>query len=165
MIERGEVVVVQLDLGSLHHPVAEADEDVLDLALGSDQRVLCPDRNGRSPGQRDVDRTLRQLGAQLAGVELGGPRLEQSLQLAACLVAGLAHRTPLLLGEVGDAAQDLGELGLPAQEADTELLQLVGGGGRPDRIGRLPPDLFYPLSHDWPRTLSAAARSPPLPRR
>ena len=32
MVERREVVVVELDLGPLHHPVAEADEDVLDLA-------------------------------------------------------------------------------------------------------------------------------------
>ena len=42
VVERGEVVVVELDLGSLDHPVSEADEDVLDLALGADQRVERP---------------------------------------------------------------------------------------------------------------------------
>ena len=45
-----EVVVVELDLGALHHPVAEADEHVLDLAQRPDQEVARPDRHRRVAG-------------------------------------------------------------------------------------------------------------------
>ena len=60
-----------------HHPVAEADEDVLDLALGPDQGVLGPDRHGRCTGQGNVDCILRETRAELAGIQLCTPRLEQ----------------------------------------------------------------------------------------
>ena len=56
MVESGEVVVVELDLGTLHHPVAQPDEDVLDLAHGPDQQVAGADRDRRRPGQGHVHR-------------------------------------------------------------------------------------------------------------
>jgi hypothetical protein len=58
VVERREVVVVELDLGPLHDPVAEANEDILDLALGADQRVQRPGGNRRRAWEGDVDRIL-----------------------------------------------------------------------------------------------------------
>ena len=43
-VQRREVVVVELDLGALGDPVAEPDEDVLDLAHGLADEVLVPGR-------------------------------------------------------------------------------------------------------------------------
>ena len=97
VVERGEVVVVVLDLGPLDDLVAEADEDVLDLAPGAGQRMQVAEPHGRRPGQRHVDR----LGGQPA-------RRARPARAAPCaaassassspagLVARLADRAPLL---------------------------------------------------------------------
>ena len=181
MVERSEVVIVEFHLGPLHHAVAEADEDVLDLPLRADQRVERAGRDRRRSGQGDVDRVLGQPAAQLTGVELRAAALEQRLELLARLVAGLADRPALVLGQLGDPTEDLRELGLAAQVADPKLLQLGGTAGRADCLGRLLSQLFDPLNHsllrlrhktgcssaspaEHPR-ISAEVRSPPPRRR
>ena len=62
-VERGEVVVVELDLGTLGDLIAEADEDVFDLAHRLRDEVLVPGREGVA-GQRDVDALFGQRRAQ-----------------------------------------------------------------------------------------------------
>ena len=66
MVERGEVVVVELDLRALHHPVAEPDEDVLDLAPGLVEQVQVASRDRRHSGQGDVDRVAAQRALEIA---------------------------------------------------------------------------------------------------
>ena len=75
MVEGGEVVVVELDLGAFEHLVAEPDEDVLDLAPGAGQQVQVADRDRRRPGQGHVDRLGAQRALDLGRLELRATRL------------------------------------------------------------------------------------------
>ena len=107
-----------------------------------------PDRRAAArPGSVTSIASSASRAPELARVELGAPRLEQLLELPARHVARLAHRPALLRGQIGDPAQDLGQLGLPPQVADPELLELGGRRGRADRLGRFLPDLLDPLNH------------------
>ena len=55
VVERVEVVVDGLDLGTFHDREAEAEEDVFELALRGGEHVQAPDRLRRGAGQRHVD--------------------------------------------------------------------------------------------------------------
>ena len=164
VVERGEVVVVVLDLGPLHHPVAEADHHVLDLARGAGDQVGVADRPRRGAGQGDVDPVLGQPRLELAGVERRGPRLDQRLELLAGLVGAGADLAPFLGGQLGDAAQDRGQLRLAAEVANPQLLQLGGARRGLDRGRGLRPDLLDPIKPSvnrhqrppaWRATISA----------
>ena len=124
VVQGREVVVVQLDLGALHDPVAKPDEDVLDLAQGSDQQVARTDRHRRGAGQGHVDRVGREAVRELGSLELRPPAREQLLQRLPGLVSGRADGAPLLGRQPGDPPQDPGQLGLAAQVANPQLLQL-----------------------------------------
>ena len=65
--------------------------------------------------------------------------VERRLQLLARAVRARADRAALLGGQVGDAAQDRGQLGLAAQVADAKLFERGGVGRRGDRGGPLGP--------------------------
>ncbi len=170
MVERGEVVVVVLDLRALHHPVAETDHHVFDLAGGAGYQVDVADRERWGTGQGDVDPVGDEPGLQLGSVELLGARREPLLQRLARLVRGGADLAPLLGGQLGDAAQDPRQLRFATEVADPQLLQLGGAGCRLDRRAGLVPDLFDPLKHRaqppaWRATIAARRRSPRRPRR
>ena len=62
-VERREVVVVELDLGSLGDVVAEPDEDVLDLLHRLADEVLVAGREGLT-GQSDVEALVLERGAE-----------------------------------------------------------------------------------------------------
>ena len=62
-------------------------------------------------------------------------------------VGGLADGAALLGRQLGDAAQQVGQLGLAAEVADPDLLERVGVGGRVDRGARLALELFDPVDH------------------
>ncbi len=163
VVQRGEVVVVVLDLGPLHHPVAEADHHVLDLAGGAGDQVGVADRPRRRARQGHVDPVLGQPGFELAGIERRAARLDQRLQLLARLVGARPDRAPFLGGQVGDAAQDRGQLGLAAEVADPQLLQLGGARRRLDRRRGLRGDRLDPIDSlrhlqrppAWRATISA----------
>ena len=86
--------------------------------------------DGRA-GQRDVDDVGGQLRVELGGVELGRARLDRGLERLARLVGGAADRRALLRGELGDAAQQVRQLRLAAEEAHPHVLEL----GRVRRLG------------------------------
>ncbi len=96
MVERGEVVEVVLDLGAVHDAIAEADEDVLDLAAGAGDRMDVADAHGRRAGQRDVDRVRRETRVELAGLELAacGRRAPPRAPCAPCSRPSRPGRAP-----------------------------------------------------------------------
>jgi hypothetical protein len=126
MVERGEVVVVELHLRPFDDAVAHAHEDVLELAprRGQQVQVPCVERLAR---QGDVDRLGTQAVLERTGSQRGRALVEQRLQRAACLVAGLAQPRAPLLRQARNRAQDLRQLRLAAEVADTQFLELIRG--------------------------------------
>jgi len=121
-VERREVVIVELDLGTLGDAVAEADEDVLDLAHGLGDEVLVAGRE-RLAGQGDVDALVCQRGRERLALELDLALVYQHLEVLAHQVAALAHERTLRGRDAGDRAQVVGERALAAQDVDARLLQ------------------------------------------
>ena len=121
-VERLEVVVVGLDLGTLGDLVAHADEDVLDLAARRSDQVQVAQRE-RTTRQRDVDAVAFERPDQFVGLELRQPRLERRLEFSLDKVAELADDRSFVGGELGDASQQDGQLGLAAQEAHSDVLE------------------------------------------
>src|SRR3954471_14906045 len=132
VVERVEVVVDEVDLGALDAREAEAEEDVLDLAPGLGDEVEPTDRLWRLAGEGDVDAVAGEAGVELAGLELFRAVLDERLEGLARLVGGLADRAALLGRELGDAAQEVRQLGLAAEIADAELLERRARGGAGD---------------------------------
>src|SRR5699024_7841323 len=87
-VERLEVVPVVLDLGSAEQSVAEADEDVLQLApdLGDEVEVTAP---VAAAAERQVERGAGRPAGGLR-LELLTPRRERGLDRGARLVDGAA---------------------------------------------------------------------------
>ena len=127
-VERREVVVVGLDLGTLDHPVAHPDEEVLDLSTGLGQQVQMAGLEWIA-GQRDVDALGPEPLLERPAAERVPPLRDLGLQRAAHLVPPLADGRPLLTRQVGQRAQDLRELGLPAQVAHAQILYFVRRAG------------------------------------
>src|SRR5674536_17212 len=86
-VQRGEVVVVELHLRALGDLVAEADEDVLDLAHRLADEVLVAGREGPA-GKGDVEALVLERIRERRLLELGLAPLDQGLQIATHHVAG-----------------------------------------------------------------------------
>ena len=158
VVERVEVVVDGLDLGALDDGEAEADEDVLDLAPrrrsagagarpAAAARRAASRRRGRSPAARSSSPRL----------ELGAARLDQRLERLARLVGGLADRAALLRRQLGDAAQQVRQLGLAPEVADAQLLERVARRS-PRRSRPRPRCELRRSARSCGRTLSRAGR-------
>ena len=93
-------------------------------------------RRDRRAGQRDVDDVGGELGFQLDRLELRLARVDRGLERLARLVGALADRSALLGRELADVAQQVGELGLAAEESNPDLFEVGGRGGGGD--GGLP---------------------------
>ena len=91
MVQRGEVVVLVLDLRALDDREAEPDEDVLHLAPDLRDQVKAAGRLRRVARQGHVDPVLGQAAVELRGLELGGALAEQLLERHPHLVRGLAR--------------------------------------------------------------------------
>ena len=154
VVERVEVVVDGLDLGAFHDGEAEAQEDVFELAPGRAQHVQAPERLRRRARQCDVDAILDELGVELGARELGTARLDQRLERLAGGVRRLADGGALLGLELRDLAQHLRQLGLAAEIAHPQLLELSARRGRADRGLGLPAKLLDAVAHQ-PGTLDA----------
>jgi hypothetical protein len=118
VVEGGEVVVVVLDLGPLHHAVTEAHEDVLDLAAYGGQHVQVPDRGRPDPWQRHIDGVPGEAPLQLGPFELLAPPRKERLERLPRSVGGGPHGSPLRGGELSDRSQDRRQLRLPSQVMD-----------------------------------------------
>jgi hypothetical protein len=132
-VERREVVVVELDLGALGDAVAEADEDVLDLAHRLADEVLMTGREGH-PREGDVEALAGEGVGEGRALELGLALLHEFLELAAHEVAALAQQRPVLGGRRRDGAQHLGERALATQCGDAHALERRDVGRVEDRL-------------------------------
>ena len=92
-VERFEVVVVGLDLGTLGDLVSHADEYVLDLSPRAGDEMQMTERQ-RAAGQGDVDTVALQAVHQLIGLERGMPALERLFQLLLDQVAEATYTRP-----------------------------------------------------------------------
>ena len=143
-VERGEVVVLELDLGPLGDAEAEPHEDVLDLALDLRQQVRGASRHGIAR-QRHVDRRGLQRSVELARLEALAQRGVQPLELAAHAVQLLAARSAQLGRQRAELAQRQRQRARAAQRLDACVFELVGRGG--------PFELLAPLSFQGGRVL------------
>ena len=109
--------------------------------------MQAPDRLRRLAGQRDVDAVGGQPRVELARLELRRARLDEALERLAGLVGRLADGAALLGRQLGDAAQEVGQLGLAAEVAHAQLLERGGRVGRRDRALGLRPQLVDALDH------------------
>ena len=158
-VERGEVVVVELDLGALGDAEAEPDEDVLDLALDLRQQVRRAARHGVA-GQRHVDGVGAQGAVELgASRALAQPRV-QPLELAAHAVQLLAARPAQLGRQRAELAQRERQRARAPERLDACILELRGRRG--------PLELFAPLAlqagrvlHGLPASMQGRGSAPP----
>ena len=167
VVERVEVVVDEVDLGTLDAREPEAEEDVLDLAPGLGDEVQSADRLGRLAGERDVDPVAGEARVELAGLELARALLDELLERLAGLVGGAPDGAALLGRQLGDAAQQVRQLGLAAEVADAELLERRARGGAGDGclgLGAKRSDAVED-AHDAPTLAVRGARPVVGPRR
>ena len=76
-VQRGEVVVVVLDLRALRDAEAKPEEDVLDLPPRLRDQVKVPERRRRVARQRHVDAVAGEPGVELGGLEGRGPLAQE----------------------------------------------------------------------------------------
>ncbi len=98
-VQPGEVVVRQLHLGTVHHLIAQAHEDLLDLLQNLVHGVLVAQGHGFA-GDGHVDGLGGQLGLQNGGVDIPLPLVQLLLDGGTDRVCQLAHDGPLLRGEL-----------------------------------------------------------------
>ena len=123
LVERVEVVPDRLHLAAVHDLVAEAEEDVLDLAHDLRQRMEMPERRPL-PRQRDVE--------ALGGLEPAGP-LECGVTLVDRSLEALAHGVQRHAGlAVANLPQRELQLALAAEEPDAQHRR-ARRGSRPPR--------------------------------
>ncbi len=130
-VERGEVVVVGLDLRTFRHREAERGEDLDDLFGHPGERMDRP-RQRAPAGQREVGPVRREglpalLGLQ--GLEAGRDR---GLDRGLGPVRLLAHLRPVRGGNAAERPQQRGELARAAEHADADLLEVGRGAGPGD---------------------------------
>ena len=82
---------------------------------------------GGAPGRVTSTRSSWRRCAELLAGERFSARGDQRLERLACFVGGLADGAALLGRELGDAAQDLRQLGLASQVAHAQLLERLAG--------------------------------------
>ena len=105
------------------------------MKMSSISRCVCvirwrrPSGDGQ-PGRVTSTRSLVQAVQQLLGLHDHPALFERGLERLADEVAELAHFGPLLRRQLGDAAQQRGEIGLATEKAHPDLFdrRKIGGG-------------------------------------
>ena len=140
VVERGEVVVVELDLGPLDDAVAESRRRCPRARGASSSAGAGGRRRAGSPGRVTSIASSRRRSSS-------SPRAERcrSARRSAPRAPGaprcrcLPSRGALLLRQGRDRAQDLRQLRLAPQVADPQLLELLGRASPRAPRARLPP--------------------------
>ncbi len=127
--ERVEVVPGVRHFGALVDLEAHAEEDVLDLALDLRQEVQ-PPAPERLAGQRHVERALRVQPLERFVLDRVATRFDRCLEPRPDAV----QEHPALA--VPHSPQRLHQVGLPAEVADTRVVELVRRRGRRDGLLR-----------------------------
>ena len=146
-VQRVEVVVDGLDLGSFGDVEAQAQEHIFDLPPGLGDQVQATDLRLRVRGQRDVDPILYQAGIELGRCQRGDLGVDRGLDCLPGLIGGLPGGGALVGCQLRDSAQQVGQLGLAPEIADAHLLELRGAARRRDRGHCLLLQLGDPLGH------------------
>src|SRR5436309_9500507 len=155
VVQRVEVVVHRLHLRPFEHGEPESEEDVFQLAPGRGEQVKAADRLRGRARKRRVDAILRQTPLELAAAQLGLTALEQVLERPARFVGRAPHARALVRRQLGDAAQQLGQLRPPAEVAHAQLGQLLAGARLRDLRFGVAAQLLHALGH-LERTLDDA---------
>ena len=154
-VERVEVVVRRLDLAAVDDLVAEAEEDVLDLAADLRDQVQVPAAR-RLARKRDVDSRPRR--------RLAVARAERASRSQRLLDRSRAALSAIPVSRSRTRAQGLLELALAAEVADARLLELRGRRGRLDR-GAAPRVRCASPVHGGDCTIGCVVQSHPPPGR
>ena len=103
-VQRREVIVVGLDLGTMHHRVTQTEKHLGDL-VGDRVDEMARAHLLHASGKRHVDSRRVDRRRELSRIELRLGRPERLLDGDTRLVDGLADRRPLLLGNLAHRAQ------------------------------------------------------------
>ena len=122
VVERREVVVVELDLGAFGDPIAQADEDVDDLGDEAIDEVTTAQRT-RLAGQRHVDGVGRDALLERRSSELLLARVQRLLQRQADLVGGLADGGALLRRQRAEPSKHRRQRPLLAEDGDAHRVE------------------------------------------
>ena len=128
-IQRFEVEVVALDLGSLLDGKAHLQEDLLDAVQRDRERVQMP-HGRRPPRQGHVDLLGGNLVRKFPLRQFLGLCRKQLLEFGTRLVDDLADARTLLLCEGAHAAQECGHLALFAKEFHANIIEFTEAARR-----------------------------------
>ena len=121
-IQAGEVVTCQLHLRAVHHGVAHAHKDVLDLLQHHIHGMLVPQRDGLT-GNGHVHGFRLQLCFQYGGADGSFPDFQFLFDGCPDGIGKLPHDRALLGGQLTHLLQHGGQFALFAQQPDAQLFQ------------------------------------------
>ena len=122
-VELVEVIACKLDLGTVKHGEAHADENVLDLVQRLIHRVLVTEADLLA-GNGDVKRLKLQTGLKSRRLKLFAGLVYCLLKLCADLVCKLTHNGALLRGELAHLLQNRGQLTLFAEIFNSQRVKI-----------------------------------------
>src|SRR5260221_1013875 len=154
--QRGEDVVVALDLGAVGDGKSHRAKELLDLFLRARDRVQ-PARAGAAARQRDVDRLGVELAVELAREDRLAARLHQRLDFGLGAVDRRTRLRTLLGGQPAQALEQLRERARLAEDARPRQLELGHARANGHGLARGGDDLFE-FFHRKRRGLSRAPR-------
>ena len=125
-IERLKVIVIGLDLGTVHHIKAHRLENVDHVVQNDIERMQSAGLVNLT-GHGDIQLFRLQLFLLKHLLQSGGALAERRIQLLSQLVDELSHLRALLCGQRTHAAQDLGERSFFAHKPHTEVLEILRG--------------------------------------
>ena len=124
-VQRGEVVEVVLDLGTVGHFEADRAEQAFDALERARHRVQAA-TGFAAAGQRDVERLFGEAGFQRCELDRVAARVERGFDRFLGAVDGGAGGLLLFGRQLAEALQEFGDLARLAEVAGLDLLQRVG---------------------------------------
>ena len=131
IVQRGEVVPVGLDLGTVGHIEADRAEDLLDALPGADHRMDTA-RRASPAGQRDIECFFGQARLQLRAGQLRAARVERRLELRLRGIDERAGGLAFLDRERTQALEERGQLPRLAEIARLGVFERGRVAGKPE---------------------------------